>query len=77
MKRAFAERTLTIFLCIAVLSLLVLNPAGADLSVAFAPVPILLAPPSASIASRPRGPQVQGQALSFLFLDTSRAPPLA
>ena len=77
MKRAFVERTLTIVLCIALLSLLVLSPVGVNVSVEFVTAPILLAAPSASIAIRPPGPQVQGQALSFLFLDTSRAPPLA
>jgi hypothetical protein len=70
-KRVFADRTLTIVLCIALLSFLVLSPVGLNISVEFVPATISLAAPSASIAIRPRGPQVHGQPLSFLFLDSS------
>jgi len=76
-KRAFAERPLTIVLCVALLSLLVLNPVGSHVSLELVPALILFATLPVLMAKVPRKPQVQGQPISFLFLDSSRAPPIA
>jgi len=76
-RRAFAERLLILVLCVALLSLLVLNPAGSHGWAELVPALILFASPLAAMAKRPRRAQVQSQPLSFLSLDTSRAPPIA
>ncbi|SPE43291.1 exported hypothetical protein [Candidatus Sulfopaludibacter sp. SbA3] len=77
MRKAFAERPLILVLCVALLSLLVLNPAGSHVWVELVPALILFATPLVLMAKRPRRPQVQSQPLSFLSLDISRAPPIA
>jgi hypothetical protein len=76
-KRAFAERPLTIVLCVALLSLLVLNPVGSHVWLELVPALILFATLPVLMAKLPRKPQVQGQPISFLSLDSSRAPPIA
>ena len=77
MRRAFAGRPLIIALCVALLSLLVLNSFGSHVLLELVPALILFATSPVLMAKLPRKPQVQGQPLSFLSLDTSRAPPIA
>ena len=77
MKRAFAERALTIVLCVALLSLLVLNPVGSHVGLELVPALIWFATLPVLMAKLPPKPQVQRQPISFLSLDSPRAPPIA
>jgi len=76
-RRNFATRALILLLCVALLALLVADPAGSHAAAWLAPFLILCFVLAAWSVSPHRDPDGSGQPLSFLSLDTSRAPPLA
>jgi uncharacterized membrane protein (GlpM family) len=76
-RRAFATRALILLLCVALLALLAQDPTASQFVAALIPWVIVFALLAAWNATPQRDPRRRGQPLSFLWLDTSRAPPTA
>lgn len=75
--RTFTVRVLIVLLCVALLSFAVLNPAGPQLLAVLVPLLLLLTTLSVLRTERPPHLGVPCQPVSFLSLDSPRAPPQA
>jgi len=63
-----------VFLCAALVSLLFLTPCGANVLALLIPF-LIFSTTLPVLTARPRKSRVQFQTISFLSLDSSRAPP--